>query len=151
MVERANISDMGTRGSKVRGGGRTRKHINIVAGVLTIALVLVLMVLGQEVPGDHLTPTALIEQQDGVQKARCLLKATASKNDCNWPGVPVKKVGNILVKKGHNFVENTHELLLSHLDEFLDVHEKCEHVWHPHQSCMCTLVVLQGPETKDNH
>jgi hypothetical protein len=45
-------------------------------------------------------------------------------NKYDWPGVPLEKVGHVLVKKGTNFVENTRELLLTHLDEFLDVYEK---------------------------
>lgn len=125
----ATISSMSRR-TRSRVGGRRGN----IATVLVIVGIVCISFMGQEAT-DHLPATTLTQQQGEVQQPSYRLKksepsyrlkksASSSMNDNDWPGVPVEEVGNRLVKKGHNFVENTRELLLNHLDEFLEVYDK---------------------------
>jgi hypothetical protein len=116
-----SISDMGTR-TRARRGGSTRNYVNILAGIV---IGLVILGIASNPVGQE--PQDLLQQLGEVQKPkRDLLKASdpVSKDNYDWPGVPIEEVGHILVKKGHNFVEKTRQLLLTHLDEFLDVYEQ---------------------------
>jgi hypothetical protein len=51
------------------------------------------------------------------------IRSSSSSSTDDWPGVAVEELGNPLVKKGHNFVEQSREIFLKDLDEFLQVYK----------------------------